>query len=157
MAGYDLSEVYVLKRLNDEKIKKPKKERAEKCITDENASSHCWLCWKLKKDLAVSNVQSMRPAEGLITSEFKKHALPVVVDSMEEDVFGDSFDLTDLFYEEVVVVTPVFAVFAHPAFASDMVRDGSGSAAGPGGAWCCWWFFSFCFDQLFVLSPLCMP
>ncbi|GKC91573.1 hypothetical protein Tco_1152222, partial [Tanacetum coccineum] len=42
MAGYDLSEAYVLKKLHKEKIKEPEKARSEKCITDddeyENAS-----------------------------------------------------------------------------------------------------------------------
>ncbi|GKC25246.1 hypothetical protein Tco_1027396 [Tanacetum coccineum] len=63
MAGYDLSEVYVLKKLNDEKIKMAEKERRKKCITDddeyENASPRSCLCWKFKKDRAISKARSV--------------------------------------------------------------------------------------------------
>ena len=76
MAGYDLSEAYVLKKLHNEKIKEPEKERGEKCITEgeeyENASPRSCLCWKFKKDRVISNVRSMKPAEDLVTSQLKK-------------------------------------------------------------------------------------
>ncbi|GJY32034.1 hypothetical protein Tco_0415529 [Tanacetum coccineum] len=76
MAGYDLSEAYVLKKLHKEKIKEPEKERGEKCITNDdeykNASPRKCLCWKVKKDRAIFNAQSMKPTEDLVTWELKK-------------------------------------------------------------------------------------
>ena len=76
MAGYDLSEAYVLKKLHNEKIKEPEKEIGEKCITEdeeyENASLRSCLCGIFKKDRVISNARSMRPAEDLITSKLKE-------------------------------------------------------------------------------------
>nr|GEY01417.1 ribonuclease H-like domain-containing protein [Tanacetum cinerariifolium] len=76
MAGYDLSEACVLKKLNDEKIKGAEKEGSEKCTAHddeyENASSHSCLCWKFKKDRAISNAVSVKPTEDLVISELKK-------------------------------------------------------------------------------------
>ncbi|KAI3757408.1 hypothetical protein L6452_04945 [Arctium lappa] len=73
MSGYDLCEIYVLKKLHKDKI--AENEKRQKCNSNDREDEKVFpvgcLCWNFKKSHSNSNAQSMGSEEKLVTSSFK--------------------------------------------------------------------------------------